>query len=187
MSNTRKLDVKKLIAQAKRPELSVTVNLRGDLIAQIQQLEQELLEMQQRSMQRLADHPDAVKIAHQIHNLEEQADESKVTLRFIALPGPEWRKALAKHPPSAEQKQGGYIADSNAVVEDVLLESLVDPDLDQADVDALLGVLTEGQWQEIVGTIFNLNGGDNTVPFSRIASLVAPSSDDEQKSPEPTE
>jgi hypothetical protein len=187
MSNTRKLDVKSLIAAAKRPELAVTLNLRGDLIAAIQELEQELVELQQRTSQRLADHPDAVKLAQKIHDLEAEADQSKITLRFVALPGPDWRKAIAKHPPTSEQRAEGYISNSYEVVREVFLDSLVSPEMDAEDRDALLDVLTEGQHQELNGTIFKLNGGDNTIPFSRIASLVAQNSEDEPKSPDPTE
>lgn len=186
MSNTRKIDAKSLIANAKRPERSVTVNLRGDLIAQIQDLEAELRKIQQRdTTTRLVDHPDAVALAEQIHALESEADESLLALRFRALSGPEWRRAITAHPPTAEQREEGYIADSNAVAEAVFRDSLVDPDLDDDDVSALHDALTEGQWAGIVNTIFQLNGGDNTVPFSQIASLVHQNSADGPKSPGP--
>lgn len=187
MSNTRKIDVKKLIANAKRPERTVVVNLRGDLIAQVQDLEAELSALQQNSTVRLAEDPAAVELAKQIHELEKQADESKLTLRFQALSGPDWRRAIAAHPPTDEQKEEGYISDSNAVAAAVLGDSLLEPDLDDDDLQALQEALTEGQWTMIVNTIFQLNGGDNTVPFSRIASLVLPNSDGEPKSPEPGE
>ena len=186
MSNT----IKAKIANAKRPERIVFLNLRGDLIAEIEDLDTQLRELQQKDSgdRRLAENPAVADIVAQIDELTAEAEDSELELRLRALRGSDWRDAIAQNPPTDEQKEEGYVADTAATAEYVLRhyrdQAVVSPELDDEDVEALLEALAASQLREIESTVWQLNGGDNKVPFSRLASLVRPNSDDEPKSPD---
>jgi len=192
MSNTVKLkpnDLKAKLAAAKRPQRVVPINLRGDLIAEVQELNEELGELRTRNVgdQRMAENPRITEIIERIDAINAEADESELELRLQAVPGERWRKAIADNPPSDSEKDEGYLADTHAVARDVFPESIVSPEMDADDVEALLDVLANAQWELIANTIWQLNGGDNKIPFSRLASQLRPNSDAGQKSPDPGE
>lgn len=176
----KKIDIKSLIAGAKRPERTVTLNLRGDLIAEVSELEDQLRELQQQSDTRLVDNPDAIEIAQRIQELEAEAEGSELTIRLQAVPRSAWRSAIANNP----DPDGERIADLDGVAREVLGASILSPDIDEDDLEALTDALSAGQWGEIVGAVWTLNSGDNKVPFSRLASLTVPSSGDEPQQPE---
>lgn len=189
MSNTVKakpLDLKAKLAAAKRPQRVVPINLRGDLIAEVQELNEELGDLQRETAgdRRLAEHPRAAEIVARIDAIKAEAEESELELRLQAVPGERWRRALTDNPPAEIEKDEGYIANTNDVAKDLFPESIISPDLDDEDIASLLDVLADAQWQMIVNTIWHLNSGDNKIPFSSLASQARRSSDDEQKSPE---
>lgn len=186
MSTRRKSNksVKALLAGAKRPQRVVTINTNGELLAKHQELEALLAEVaENEDRARLASKPEAVTIAEQIQQVELDSEEYLVDLTLEALPGKDWRAALALNPPSDEDRQKGSIADWNAVALAVLPQCCIDPQLDADDVDNIFG-LSEGQWQEVAAAVWQVNRGDNAVPFSRIGSLYLPDSNGVSESPD---
>jgi len=178
-------DVKQLIASATRPERIVEINTRGDLFVRKQELEERLQQVgQQSNNTRLGDVPAAVKIAEEIHDVEVESEQYILKLRLRAVPRRAWRQALTDHPPTDAQKEQNYIADTSAVAEAVLAESIVEPELDAEDLDGLLDGINDAQWSLLEDSIFQLNGGDNKVPFSQIGSAVRRLYGAESKSPE---
>jgi len=184
---------KDTIAAATRPERVFPLLLRGDLIARHQELDMQLTEIQNEAMGE--DLPkEAYELAEQIQALEVEADAETLHLTIRALSNTTWRNAVAAHPKKDED--GEDDTDLDALFDDVLPDSIreaklgTDGDpapLDAEDIDSLKDSITAAQRQALINIIVSLNGRDNSVPFSRIGSLVRQTSDKEQNSPEPTE
>ena len=183
-TSTPAKSIKEKLAAAKRPQRVVTINTNGALLAQQQELEMQLAEVKQRDV-RLngSGEAEARKIAEKIQAVEIEAEEALINLTLEALPSSVWRQRMAEHPPTDEQKAENYIVNLDELARNVLAESCIDPQLDQDDVDVIAD-LSEGQWRMVANALYQVNGGDNAVPFSRIASLHLPTSEDESKSPE---
>jgi hypothetical protein len=127
-----------------------------------------------------------VELAERIHALELEADENSLDLVIRALPRNEWRAAEADHPADERAAALGWATDLEAIAWAVYPQSVVDPQLDRDTLLDLGEKLSEGQWRKIRDAIWNTNGGDGSVPFSRRASTVLRLSHAEVESPGPT-
>lgn len=105
------MDLDAALANAKRPERTVGLCLRGDLQAEWENLERELLAEQRKDSDSLAGNPRARELAEQMQTLAEQMKESTVVLRLRGITNPEWERMVADHPPrdgNATDKALGY-------------------------------------------------------------------------------
>lgn len=180
-------DVDALIDQARKPEKTVTVCLRGDLIAEIEDREQQIARMA--ADDRVASQ--RARLGDEIDQLREQMQAASITLRFRALDRLAWADLEGKHPPRKDEETGetnrfdvvGFNVDT--LIAEAIPMSLVTPKLTAAKLDKLLAVLTDQQYDEIAGTIYRLNKDRVTVPFSVLASAARESSGENSKQPAP--
>jgi len=171
-----------LLKQAKLPERTVPICLRGDLVAVHEGLERELELAQQDQASSLAGSGAGV-LADRIRDLEQEMRVA--TYRFVlrAMPRAAWRELVNAHPPR-ENDQGEVIdADRLAGVnqdtfpEAMVRASVIDPAPDEIDWDDLLGKLTDRQFDQLVLAGWDLNQGKVDIPFSRAASRALKDSD----------
>jgi hypothetical protein len=169
-------DFRDLLKQAKLPERSVPVCMRGDLAADHEALERQLQAAQDRPVDSLEGNG-AGELADRIAALEAEMREHTYTFRLRALPRAEFRKLVAAHPP----RRGD---DGEPVREDAVLgacgdtlfpalvrASTVDPQLDDAEWAELLDEkLTDRQFSDLTDAAWFLNRGEVDIPFSRAAS-----------------
>lgn len=179
---------KAMLAEAKLPENVVPTCLRGDLKAEHEQLNAELVRLEADAVDSLAGNGGG-ELADQIRALEEEMRENTYPIRLRALPRPEFRAFLAEFPPELDEdgKAGGMDAAFGFSVEagfpPLLRRSIVDPELDDADFADLMGKLTDSQFDELAATAWRLNKGEISVPFSRAASRLNRLTADESKPP----
>jgi hypothetical protein len=189
-SHARKKDPASIIAAARRPEDTVDLCFRPDVLADLVTLETELVEaIENDDDNRLGGAAlEQRRLAEQIHALEEEAEANTVTFRVRALPNFEWRTAREKYPVRTEaDKEFGWLVDRDALVRGILAVSVVDPDLPDPDLDAMADSLSSGQWEKLRDTILAVNGGDGSIPFSRSASRILRNSNNGAASHEPTD
>lgn len=180
MSNTRRVakpkpakDVTTLLAAAKLPESTVALCLRGDLAAEFERLEAEMLATKDTPLDRLVGNPEATAIAKRMEALREEMAESTVTFRLRAKSRKDFRQFLVTHAPregNADDRAMGFNIDT--YFDDLVRESIVDPVLSEEQWEALSEALTANQWMHLQNAAVELNQDEVSVPFSHAASLL---------------
>lgn len=171
-------DALELIRSAKLPERVVPICLRGDLVAEHEQIDARLSAAQRQPSQSLAGNPEVQQLARDIQALEALMAEHVVEFRLRALPRRQWAALVAKHPPRKDD--GGRIVDSDAAgvnvdefMAEVLRRCIVDPVLGDDDWALLIDEsLNDAQYGQLTEAVWALNRGDVSVPFSHAASRI---------------
>jgi hypothetical protein len=179
-------DFKAMLAGARLPERTVPVCLRGDLVAEFEELDRALAEAQLAGGS--ADSKEggpAHTIAAQMEALREQMADETYPFRLRALSRPEYHDLKAKFPPrqndEGEVQAEDVLLDANLdeFAEPLLRACLVDPVLDDAGWTETLAKLSSRQYDELANVAIRVNRGGVDIPFSRAASNLLQSSSDE--------
>lgn len=175
-------DFKKLLADARLPERTVPVCLRGDLTAEWEDLDRQLTEAQRATTGSIEDGGSAA-IAERMEALRVEMRDHTYTFRLRGLPKRQYRELKAAHPPRKDDETGEirsedvYLdADLDGLGEPLLRACLVDPVLDDGDWSDLLDKLTDRQYGDLVGTAIYVNRGGVDIPFSHAVSNLLSSS-----------
>jgi hypothetical protein len=172
-----KKNFKTMLAEAKLPERTVQVCLRGDLVAEHEQLNEQLELLEKKAVDSLAGNGGA-ELAAGIDALEAEMRDNSYPFRLRALSKSAYRSFKADFPPrigedgEVNKRDQAFDFDAEAGFEPLLRMSLVDPDLDDEEWAHLLETLTERQFDDLAGTAWILNRGEIDVPFSRAASRL---------------
>lgn len=205
VNGSAKIDVRALIASAKRPERIVPVCLRGDLIAQLNHLEQQL-RARRNPADRLVGDPEARALAEQIAALQEQMREATIEFTLRAIPRRDMVQFIIDHRPR-EGNDADRAANINleTYFPELVERCLVDPELTHREYVALVGgtyvdpddssvepeefdgALGAGQFEQLAEAASVLNMSGVSVPFSPSASVILQSSDESSKRPRASE
>lgn len=168
--------VEEIIAKARPSERTVPVCVRGDLNARFEELDRQLKEAREseRGDVALGDAGRARGIAEEMESIREEMRAAQVTFRLRALPPTRWVELRAEH-----MDDSGRL-NVQTLGPPLVAESLYSPKVTAAQLDGLLGVLTGGQWDELVSSAIVVNQGTVDIPFSPLASLVLTPRDSEQ-------
>lgn len=171
-------DIKSMLAEARLPERTVPICLRGDLVAEHENLERQLEEANRRAVDSLEGNG-AGDIIDRIEALQEEMRASTVTFRLRALPKPRWRALLAEHPPRQTEDEKPHPEDVAVGVnmetfwDAIARACLVEPEVDD-ETWALMagpdGRLTDRQIGQLADAAWAVNRGEVSVPFSRAVS-----------------
>ena len=165
---------KAMMAEARLPERTVQICLRGDLVADHEAAERELERAEKAAITSLAGNGTA-EIADRIQALEEQMREHTYAFRLRAMPKPKFRAIVAAHP-SRRDDEGRVIdadrlgVNSETFFDALILTCLVDPELTAEEFGELADVLTENQYDHLSTAAWNLNKDEVDIPFSLAAS-----------------
>jgi hypothetical protein len=168
------------VANAKLAETTVPICLRGDLVAEIERLDRELIAAGTGPSTGMEDGAHLRDLAERIEALraEMSADDANHTFVLRALSGPKYRALKAEHPPRLDDN-GQVIAEDritganvDTIAAPLLRACCVDPVLDDATWRAVEPVLSDGQYNALVEAALLVNQGRVSVPFSRAASRV---------------
>lgn len=184
MSAKSKVDAKTLIRRRKPRTLEFRVCVDPDLVREYERAVTERDGGRSEPRDSLAAGGVSPELEARIADLLEQVEASTIQLTFRSLPRPEFKALRDKHPPrkDADGKLTHFAdarlgLDADGFFEPFIRASLVTPDLDDADMTALIDeVLTEGQWTDLTTKVWNLNEESIDVPFSPAASEKTPSS-----------
>lgn len=173
-------DIKSRIKNARLPERTVPVCLRGDLVAEFEELERQLEEALRTPATSLEGDGSA-GIAERMKKLRQQMLEETTSFRLRAMPKPGWRAFVAEHPPrkdddgEVDERDRAIGVNVETFYDALVKRSVVEPVLDEEDWQALLGddgVLTDRQFAELADAAWSLNRREIDVPFSPAASRM---------------
>lgn len=162
---------------ARLPERSVSICLRGDLTADFEAAERELKQAQEA----VADSKEGAgvgAIIERIDGLRAEMLEHTEEFRVRAMPSPDFHAFKAAHPPrrdddgtlNASDIQLGFNVET--FFDALLKASVISPELDEGDWDALLAVLTDRQYNTLIDAAWFVNRNEVNTPFSSAASLA---------------
>jgi len=168
---------KTMLAEAKLPEATVMICLRGDLAADHEAAERELELAEKTGADSMAG-SGAGDVAERILALEEEMREHSYEFRLRALPRSKWRELCHAHPPRRD--------DDNEIIEPdkyvginpesfypaMIRACLVDPELTDEEFEQLLEALTDRQFEGLSDAAWGLNRREVDIPFSRAASRM---------------
>lgn len=185
----KRTDHKTILAGAKPRERSVELCLRGDLFAQMQELQRRLVVAQEHEKAvGSLDGGEAHQLAEQIETLREQMHAHTIDVKLRALPRRKWRALIAEHAPREDNEADRLVGFNEDTFFDAAIRACaIEPNLDDADWDSLDGLLSDAQWNSLANAAWAVNARDVDVPFSRRASQILASSAPESEPPAPGE
>jgi len=170
-------DFRALLAGAKLPEATVSICLRGDLVADHEAAERELERAQRNTINSL-EGSGAGDIADRIAALEEQMREHTYEFRLRALPRAKWHELVGQHPPRRDEAGDVVEADRFILVnvetfwDAIIRACVVDPELSEDDWRQLEASLTDHAFQQLCDAAWGINRRGVSIPFSRAASQM---------------
>jgi hypothetical protein len=171
-------DFKTLLADAALPERTVPLCLRGDLVAEHEELDRRLEEANRRPADSLEGNG-AGDLVDQIEALQARMQASTVVFRLRALPKPAWRALIAAHPPRRDtdgnplQEDAAIGLNMETFFDAITRACLVYPVIDDetwAMMAGPAGKLTDRQLGQLSDAAWAVNRGEIDVPFSHAAS-----------------
>jgi hypothetical protein len=171
--------IKDKIKAAKLPEKVVKLCLRGDLLAEHAKLTAEMVSARSVGEDSLAG-PAGVDetIVERLEALRAEMEDDIIEVRLRAMSGRRWDELMKMHPARAGNEYDARLGyDARGFYEAAIRECTFDPKLDPGDWLALLGdedndgLLTDGQWDQLVEAVFELNKQAISIPFSFAAWL----------------
>lgn len=168
---------KAMLAEAKLPEATVMICLRGDLTADHEAAERELEQAEKAGADSLAG-SGVGEIVDRIEALEAEMREHTYEFRLRALPRRDWRALVTEHPPRrGDDKEllepDKYIGVNGETFYDAIIRAcLVDPELNDDEFEQLTSALTDRQYDELSDAAWGLNRREVDIPFSRAASRM---------------
>jgi hypothetical protein len=195
-------DVHALIAAAKPAETTVPICLRGELVAQLEDLEREYEKARRQPSTRGKEDPDPqTEFVEQARALQAEMEQGTVVFRLRKLPPAKYRALVAAHPPRRDEEDQLDQGDVNlGFNRDTFLPELIrlstyEPQLSDAEWRRLLGdseteaarlaeagedaeegVLSFHQTTELAGAAYAVNEREVRVPFSLADLLMKQSS-----------
>lgn len=175
--------VRERVRGAQRPRRTARVNLRADLVAEIQRLDAQLVRLRdvdraQGAPLRVGQKSENVEVAEQIDRLQSQMQDSWMELTLEARDWDEWRRFKAAHPPREhddyDQRTG---VNFDEIVSDFARQCVVQVDGEDVTLDKqiwsdMLERLAPGDVRDVAGVAYALHEVSSEVPFSRAASVV---------------
>lgn len=174
MSAPKSKSTKELLKAAKLPERSISICLRGDLIADIQELERDLEEMvkAEATDRRMSSKSGQKAKAEEIEAKRVEMAETSLDLRVRALTATRWRELVRKYPPPKDDtaKLG---VDLLPFMGEAIPASVVSPDdMDAEDWETFNDNAPASELSRLMSTVWELNTEGVDIPKSLIASVV---------------
>lgn len=178
------LSIKERIKGARRQRRSHRINLRGDMVVEIERLEAKLEKHQQSQQNRVAagaarlggqslDTAESERIAAQIQTLREEMDDQWIEFVFEARPYADWKDFANAHPPKDDDESDKVAGlDWDVLVSEYMPTCVVEPELDAEDWGNLFSNCSPADLRDMAGTVYAIHQRSTDVPFSRAASAV---------------
>ena len=176
------LTLDQMIRNAARAKELVPVCFRLDVLADIRRLELELNKVTD------ADETDtrlggstsrtAVEIAEEIRALEQVAEDNTIQLELQAVDSTRWAENITAHTDDEGRTQLGD------ALKALLPESITDPEMSSVQIQNMLAVLSDGQWDTISKAMLFLNRQTASVPKSLTAFVALQVKSGKQESEE---
>lgn len=175
---TDDFSIEDVFADAQLPKRSVPMCLRGDLVAEWQDLERRFKQANQAANEEdtlaSANSAEAIELARQMADLEEQMRAATRVFRLQGLPRSKWRELLNAHPPREGDEQDAQTEFNRETFPIAAVAACcVVPKMTVAQAERLVDEkLVDGQWNTLFAHVYQMHAGTVDVPFSLAASAV---------------
>jgi hypothetical protein len=159
-----------LIAESKPVSRSVEVCLRGDLHADLEDATRDLA-----AAIDAKDQPATDAATARVADLRRAMADAVVAVRFEAMPRAAWLALIAEHDPregNATDERVGF--NTETLYDAAIRGSWAAPDIDPADLDALLDRLNAQQYSDLADAAFSVNARSVFIPFGWRGSKPTP-------------
>jgi hypothetical protein len=163
-----------IMASAKPRETSVTICVAGDLAGQHEALNEQLIAAQRKQVTSIEGNPEAVALAQQIRDLEQQMQEATHAFTFRAMSARDWSNLVAEHPARADKSEAFNVETLPLAV---IKACIADPVMTGEQVDRLAGVLSDAAFDALFDAAWRANKSGPSVPFSKAASATLQNSE----------
>lgn len=171
------IDYKAAIKGAKRPERVVPLCLRGDLVSEIEELDQRLTEINAANRDNMTRPPEAKQIAQRIAELQEEMRKHTFDFRIRGRSEAEWSALVADH----EMREGfpsdeavGY---NSTTMPRALVRACLVPEPSDDEWAGLTEALTMAQFEQLWNAAIVTSKMPVSIPKSRAASATLRRSD----------
>lgn len=150
-------DLAALRAQAKPYVTKATVCVDGELVAELETLQEQIREGEGTGM--LEGSPGLTELQDRAEQLARDIEEKSITLRFKSIGRANWRKIELAHPATEEQREEDSDLELNPETypKAALKAASLEPKLSDEDVDFIVDDLSEGEFQEVWGACIRAN------------------------------
>lgn len=165
-----------------RPEKTVEVCYRGDLVAQIEDLERTLRDLRTNA-QTMADRGEARKVAEQIEAVRAEMQAETEVWRLRGRTREEWVKLLGDHAPREDDERDSAVGFNADTFWPALIRAcLVEPALEDDEFDELTSEMSSYQFDSLADAAMAVSRRRVDVPFS-FASSATLAPDETSKQP----
>lgn len=169
-------DVAAILARATRPRRTVKVCLAGEVVAEMERLDEELADLERPANGRLNGPAGAKALRDQLDELRAKAEADTIEIVIQAVSRTRWHEMIAANPPRKLADGTVHPADKMAGVnEDTFYDAIiaacwVAPEIDDATRTALLEQLTDRQFDQVGSAAWAVNRHEVSIPLSRAGS-----------------
>lgn len=182
------MNIDDVIGAAHLPEKTIPLTLRGDLQARWEELERRRQTAQDAEGDSLAGSGEARELAEEMDAIAAEMRESQVVFLFRGLGTRAYSDLLAAHRvPEDKRTDDTDGIDWQTWPAALIAASAVDPAMTVEQAEKLCEKITNGQWDELFATAFQVNRSKVNVPFSLGASAIKGASAPRSKPPAPGE
>lgn len=176
-----------VLARISLPTDVVRLCLDGAVVAQIRELERQILDASAVAVS-LAERSPASVLAEQIEALREQMRGSEVAFRLRAIPARDWTPLYGASPIRKDgEAEDLWNARWFAWLAEVVSRTLVEPAMTPEQVGQLVDGLPASSWRTLSDAAWGLNTGEVSVPFSAAASALTRTSGETSRRPSGSE
>lgn len=166
-------DIDDLLAAARLPETTVPLCLRGDLVAEVEELERQLVTEEAKPKVSIASGGSARALAERIAQLQGEMEAYTRPFRLRAMARHDWTRFLMEHPPRSGNDLDARVGyNQETFLPALIRRCLVDPALSDDQWAKLDAVLTDAQFDMLSSAAWGINRRDVSVPFSPTASRI---------------
>lgn len=186
-------DLEGMFKGVTRQTKRVTVCLLGDLVAEYDDLERQLVAARERDAQSFAGGEER-KVVERMNEIRAKMTAAEVTFEFTAMPPMRPLEVLAEHRPREDNKADIALGYNQETYYPALIRqsctsvtandgtAAAAGDISDEAWDAMLQGLGHRDFDQLVGAAMEANGR-TSVPFSHLASLLSTTSEAESKPP----
>lgn len=165
------MDIDQILDDYELPEHTVPLCLKGSLVGEYEQLEEQLKAASREALS-LSAPSEAKQIAQRMDELRKQMLATSHAFRFRGLPGPAYSELLEAH------KDDKGDLDTESWPQALIVASCVDPVVTAEKAQALREKVTDRQWQDLYDAALAVNRQSVSVPFSSLVSAALRNTDE---------
>jgi hypothetical protein len=181
------MDIEEILDQAELPTTSVTLCLKGGLVAEYERLEVRLADAAPMASN-LAEASPKTQVAEQMAELRKRMLAHETAFRLRALPWREGSDLRAREPDRKDGQPEDVFTDAyHGWVCELLALTCDEPKMTVEQAGRLSQRLSNGQWNRLTTRAYTINYGRQDVPFSAAAFALTLASGAKSKRPETPE